>query len=420
MADTVRSVSELLDALFASGQAPRSITEQDVRDAIVSISLETADFSDLPRSSVDLQVGRCWIDTTTALRVVTAYLPGLASAATLDGRSSLFADGQIPGRLTFPGSSTIGGSAAFTANVSFVRQSTSIRLNGTVATTPGITIIKQTAAAGLSGAAGYLAIPSPISSGSFSSAFSSAFQFGQSLATQQNASATLSPTATIIATPQRGTTTTWDPTATSIYITLSGSSAFSTAFSAAFPTSGLNLIATKTGFNGWYGGVRATTLRSSGKWYWEISIGTKTGDTGVGFANPSWAIDNSDPTFGSYLGSDTNSVGLYNNGATGNAIDGTGSNISPMPNVVTGGNIGIALDCDNWKWWARQDGGAWNVGQPGTQDPATNQGGLAIDASHRVGGVAPAITLQAVNDVVTGRFSSTSWGFTPPTGFAAI
>jgi len=91
-----------------------------------------------------------------------------------------------------------------------------------------------------------------------------------------------------------------------------------------------------------------------------------------------------------------------------------------MPNVLAGGNIGIALDCDNWKWWARQGGGTWNAGQPGTQDPATNQGGLAIDASHRVGGIAPAITLQGLNDSVTARFAPTSWSFVVPPGFTAI
>lgn len=418
MAETLRSVTELLDVLFASGQAPRSITEQDVRDAIVSISLETADFSDLPRSSEDLQIGRCWIDLTTALRVVTVYLPGLASSATLDGSGSLFADGQIAGHFIFPVSSTIRGSAAFTANT-FARQSTSVRLNGSGAATVGVTILRQRAAAGIAGGANTIAIPAPTVAGSYSSAYSSAYRTGGYLTTIKTAGATLSPTSGISATPQRSTTTAWNPSDKSIYISLSGGASFSsTAFSAAFSTSGTALTATKTALNGWYGGVRTPVFRSGGKWYWEIGIGPKAGDTGVGLANPSWLIDNSDPAFGSYLGSDTNSVGLYGGATVGYTNDLT-TQVTPMPNVAAGGNVGIALDCDNWKWWARQDGGAWNAGQAGAQDPATNQGGIPLSASYRVGGMGPAVTLQAVNDAVTARFSA-PFSYTPPSGFAEI
>ena len=216
MAETVRSVSELLDVLFASNQAPRSITEQDVRDAIVSISLETADFSDLPRSSVDLQVGRCWIDLTTALRVVTAYLPGLATSATLAGSGSLFADPQILGRVILAARGTTAGAGSFAANASAIRQAAAAKLLGAGA--PSATaVMRERAISALAGDAGLIAIPSPTVGGAFASAFvSAAFNTGGSLSTQQNANATLSPTSSIIATPQRSTTTTWDPAAKSI------------------------------------------------------------------------------------------------------------------------------------------------------------------------------------------------------------
>ena len=62
MVDTVRTVDELINSIFASGQLPKSINEQDVRDALVSISLETTDLSSLPRSPAGLAVGRLWID----------------------------------------------------------------------------------------------------------------------------------------------------------------------------------------------------------------------------------------------------------------------------------------------------------------------------------------------------------------------
>jgi len=44
MADTQRSISDLLTALFQDGQAAGAISEQDVRDLIVSFSTEHAGF----------------------------------------------------------------------------------------------------------------------------------------------------------------------------------------------------------------------------------------------------------------------------------------------------------------------------------------------------------------------------------------
>lgn len=66
---TVRSVHQLLTVLFADGQLPSSITEQDCRDMLVSLSLETADLSQLPTSSTGLASGRVYVDNNV-FRVV--------------------------------------------------------------------------------------------------------------------------------------------------------------------------------------------------------------------------------------------------------------------------------------------------------------------------------------------------------------
>lgn len=396
MVDTVRSLGELLNTLFASGQPPRSITEQDVRDAIVSISLETANLSDLPQATTDLTLGRLWIDSAKALRVVVSVAPPPTVLLTMPGAGSLFADPQFLGRQF--------ANAKLTA-ASSLTASTVVRAAGSSRVNAASVLYAFPGAGSFDGAA-------------FSSAFSRGLAAGPTLL---SSSATLAGAATIKADPLRASSSTWSTTNKSTLITLSGAGSFNSgAFSTAFARSvGVNTVATKTASAGIYGGLTSSVFKSSGKWYWEFVIGLKAGDTGVGLANPSWPVDNADPTLGSYLGVSTNSMGLYSGGSTGYVNDGTGGpTIGPMPNVVAGGNVGIAFDADNWKWWARQDGGAWNAGQAGTQNPATNQGGIPLGASYRVGGMAPAITLQNINDAVTGRFSS-GWSFSAPLGFSA-
>jgi hypothetical protein len=381
MVDTVRSLGELL-ALFASNQAPRSITEQDVRDAIVSLSLETGNFADLPRALSGLDVGRCWIDSNLALRVVTVITPPgtMNVSAVLGGAGGLSAFPLLRGQQL--ASWQQGGVGSFIASSSSYRRSGSANL----------------------GASGILVPPAPLKFPP-SPTLTGRATIVATVVQRMRVSASLSGAATLTADPQRAAPlATWDPARKSTYITLSNN----------------NLTATKTANDGWYGGVVASSFKSAGKWYWEFSIGAKVGDTGVGLANPSWPVDNGDLAFGSYLGlpGATTSIGLYNGGSAGytNNGDGTGG-VTPMPNVVANGNVGFALDCVNWKWWARQNGGLWNVGQVGAQDPATNQGGIPIGVSYRTGGVAPAITLQSLNDVVIGRFASASWSFVAPTGF---
>jgi len=59
---TLRTLTQLLTIIWRDGQAARSLTAQDVRDTIVSLAMQTGDYSRLPTTSVGLPAGRAWVD----------------------------------------------------------------------------------------------------------------------------------------------------------------------------------------------------------------------------------------------------------------------------------------------------------------------------------------------------------------------
>jgi hypothetical protein len=61
-ADQVRSIIELLTVIWRDGQPPRSLTSQDVRDTILSLALQTSDFTRLPTTTSGLPTGRAYVD----------------------------------------------------------------------------------------------------------------------------------------------------------------------------------------------------------------------------------------------------------------------------------------------------------------------------------------------------------------------
>jgi len=60
--DTVRTLVELLTVIWKDGQPPRSLTAQDCRDTILSLALQSGDFSRLPTSPTGLATGRVYND----------------------------------------------------------------------------------------------------------------------------------------------------------------------------------------------------------------------------------------------------------------------------------------------------------------------------------------------------------------------
>lgn len=102
-----------------------------------------------------------------------------------------------------------------------------------------------------------------------------------------------------------------------------------------------NLTATGTGTSGHIGSVRSLISKSSGKWYWEVTVVTQ------GFSGSSFAIGIADATFnvsaGSGPGTDTHAYVCWDDGGkeTNNVF--TGGYCS---NMVVTSKVGVAMDLD--------------------------------------------------------------------------
>jgi|SRR6516162_626505 len=188
-------------------------------------------------------------------------------------------------------------------------------------------------------------------------------------------------------------TTTWNPADASVSISLSGG----------------NLIAT-AGATGDMA-VRATNFYSSGKHYFEVTVGSTYagGDTGPGIMTFAAARD----TFGQNA---TGGVIVYPAGAIYYNGSPAGLNIGAQS---AGNIIGVAVDLTNMKIWYRLQTGSWNGS--GTDNPATNTGGLSIST---VFGSAAAYPVQAFGPSASGSTSTVNFGATtfvngPPSGFTS-
>ncbi len=67
--DTIRSLNELLTVIWADGQGLNQLNGRDCRETVLSLALQTGDFSRLPRSTTGLPSGRAWVDSGGVVRV---------------------------------------------------------------------------------------------------------------------------------------------------------------------------------------------------------------------------------------------------------------------------------------------------------------------------------------------------------------
>jgi hypothetical protein len=106
-----------------------------------------------------------------------------------------------------------------------------------------------------------------------------------------------------------------------------------------------------------------------------------------------------------------------NGGAQFNCLDSADNATAILLSAIVQGDlVDVAVDTANSKFWMRVNNGGWNAGQGGTQDPATNQGGVTY--SPVTGPFYFFVGIDATaGDGGTVRFSSTSWLHTPPSGF---
>ena len=91
------------------------------------------------------------------------------------------------------------------------------------------------------------------------------------------------------------------------------------------------------GWSTWWN-VRSTIGKSSGKWYWEITIGT-LGSSQMMWIATSWA------TLTNYPWSDALGYGYFTN--NGNKYN-NGAGVAYWATYTTGDKIGVALDMDTW------------------------------------------------------------------------
>lgn len=379
MVDTVRTVDELLNSLFAAGQVPHSINEQDVRDALVSISLETTDLSSLPRSPAGLPVGRLWIDQNKAIRVVTAFQPAnQVGFVAVRGAGRFVAEGHLPGATLWGATATLAGAGGGTANGTFKPGSSGFASSagsGLVVPTP---VRRLVASPQLNGSGGLT--PSPVQ--------------------RMRGSRTLGGAGSIVGTGTVG--------GGGLMVWAAGPNVTradgNLTFINGFAEGAISWVAT-TG----------TVFKTSGKWYVELNSPARNQNMAYGIANPSF--NNADG-----LGGDENSWGLYDNfdGTGFDLYNGSTTYFSEVVPPQEDGVVSFAIDCTNWKWWCRVNGGAWSSLGGGTQNPATNQGGMSIPTNLRTGGVSVAASMDGGTDIIHLYPSVATWVYSPPSGFSAF
>ena len=151
------------------------------------------------------------------------------------------------------------------------------------------------------------------------------------------------------------------------------------------------------------GGVRATTGRNSGKWYFEIrfdAVGGGTNTTGLGSSSFSIGTENSTQAW--RLGT---SGDVYN-GSDGTNYWGSG--------FAEGDIVGIAVDLDNHRLWFAKNN-TW-VGSP-----SAGTGAIFTNLSGRSGSLYPHAYFydDGVPEKQTARFLASSFNYTAPSGFEA-
>lgn len=181
-------------------------------------------------------------------------------------------------------------------------------------------------------------------------------------------------------------TWTWNPSDKASQITLSDGNLTTTA------NFGDNCLA------------RATSYKSSGKWYWEITTTTLADGTeseiGIG---TSAIVINDYPR----IGSSAYGWSWQCNGYYGH----NGSFVSAGTSFTDGDIIQIALDLDSGKLWFGKNG-TWN----GSGNPATGANPVYTGVS---GNIFPMIDLYNSN-AWTANFGASAFSYTEPEGFSGI
>ncbi len=165
-------------------------------------------------------------------------------------------------------------------------------------------------------------------------------------------------------------------------------------------------------------GVRSQSFQTAGKFYFEVTVGTSTGD------NDAIGVLLDTGTFTNLVTNGTNSVLVYRK--TGEIFANNADSTKTVGTLATGtvATYHFAIDYTARKIWIRKHnaGGAtsdWNGDN--TADPATGTAGITMAAT---GQFSPAVgfggTGTAAADNFTLNSGQTIYDGTPPTGFGCV
>jgi hypothetical protein len=193
--------------------------------------------------------------------------------------------------------------------------------------------------------------------------------------------------------------TTWDPNNTTAGCALSGG----------------NLTATCTNTSS-VCGTRATRI-ITGPTYFELKPTSLTGGTlGIGVATFTW-ISNF-----SQLGTSTNNLGYFASGA----IKFNGSTVQTIQTFAVNNIVQFAFSLRLQQYWINVNNGNWNNNGAAvvSDDPAVAAGGFSFPAftgnSLQLLPAFDSLGAASNTNAVTAQFSSGSWTYSAPSGFASI
>jgi hypothetical protein len=160
-------------------------------------------------------------------------------------------------------------------------------------------------------------------------------------------------------------------------------------------------------------GVRASHAKSSGKWYFEVTVNDLDG------ANDAIGFITQYGTYTNLVTNGTNCVAFYR--GTGNIYSNGIYQTHTIGPIADGDIIFVAIDLDADKVWFRKTSGAWN-GNNTTHNPDTGLGGLSC-SNFSTTTLTPVVGFGGsgaqVGDNVTFNFGATAFVGTVPTGFNA-
>jgi hypothetical protein len=171
-----------------------------------------------------------------------------------------------------------------------------------------------------------------------------------------------------------------------------------------------NLTATRSNTSTTMAGARSASLKNTGKYYVEVTVGIRNGRFDSISLMPAANTYADNLSAGTSIFMDVSWFAVQNV-----YTNGTGGAVKVIPTTV-GSVIGVAADMDNRRAWFRSGAGLWN--NTAGANPATNVGGQQI-----VPVTAHALMLcfgdnaSTVGDTYTVNFGATAFANTAPAGF---